>query len=417
MSLLALLVAAQITNVADASDENHPLEIDVEATFLHLRSDTTIARERAAPSGIQLGDELQHTRKLDALELRLAVGLWHDLELHVVAPYALWDAQDWSALPGSTLASNTISVSGCGAPGSCTTTQPIGVVPGKSRRGGFFDPSIGIAWSPVNEEREARPRPGLFPQPTSAATWTVGVDYTVPLGGKVDDPSRALVGTSRPEERQAHVLTAWTAFSRRFGIVEPYLKLEGSAPFASSKAYDNCSHPELLADVAAANCAGAWKGATGYRPPYEAALTAGSELIAFEDRAADRRFSVDLRAGVRWHGPSRGYTQVSDLLGKLTWADEYVTTTGQLAVYGRIARWLHLRVAGLVGRDSAHFVTDEDVGEDKDGDGRITISQGTGAPAPDQNPNYDFRVDQPGRRLRAEPSLFWGISGTLSLNF
>jgi hypothetical protein len=126
---------------------------------------------------------------------------------------------------------------------------------------------------------------------------------------------------------------------------------------------------------------------------------------------------VDLRAGVRWHGPSRGYTQVSDLLGKLTWADEYVTTTGQLAVYGRIARWLHLRVAGLVGRDSAHFVTDEDVGEDKDGDGRITISQGTGAPAPDQNPNYDFRVDQPGRRLRAEPSLFWGISGTLSLNF
>ncbi|TMA14929.1 MAG: hypothetical protein E6J84_10660, partial [Deltaproteobacteria bacterium] len=104
MSLLALLIAAQITNVADAADEKHPLEIDVEATFLHLRSDTTIARERATPGGIQLGDELQHTRKLDALELRLAVGIWHDLEVHVVAPYALWDAQDWSALAGSTLA-------------------------------------------------------------------------------------------------------------------------------------------------------------------------------------------------------------------------------------------------------------------------------------------------------------------------
>ena len=417
MSLLALLIAAQITNVADAQDEKHPLEIDVEATWLHLRSDTTIARERSSASGIQLGDELQQTRKLDAVELRLAMGLWHDLELHVVAPYALWDAQDWSALPGSTLASNTISVSGCGAPGSFTTPQPLGVVPGKSRRSGFFDPTIGLAWSPVNEERDARPRAGLFPQATAVATWTVGIDYTVPLGGKVDDPAHALVGTSRPEERQAHVLTAWTAFSRRFGVLDPYLKLEGSAPFATGKAYDNCLHPELLSDVAVANCSGPWKGETGYRPPYEGAITAGSEWVAFEDRAADRRFSVDLRAGVRWHGPSRGYTQVTDLLGKLSSADEYVTTTGQLALYGRIARWLHLRVAGLVGRDSAHFLTDESIGEDKDGDGKITISQGTGAPAPDQNPNYDFRVDQPGRRLRAEPSLFWGVSGTLSLNF
>jgi len=67
--------------------------------------------------------------------------------------------------------------------------------------------------------------------------------------------------------------------------------------------------------------------------------------------------------------------------------------------------------------DSAHFLTHEDIGEDKDGDGVVTISQGTGISAPDQNPNYDFRLDQPGRRLRAEASLFWGVSGTLSLNF
>ena len=417
MILFALLIAAQITNVADAQDEKHPLEVDVELTWMHLRSDTTITRERPTPSGIQLGDELQHTRKLDALELRLAVGLWHDLELHVVAPYALWDAQDWSALAGGTLATNTISVSGCGAPGSCTTTQPIGVVPGRSRRSGFFDPSIGIAWSPVNEEREALPRPGLYPQPSAVATWTVGIDYTVPVGGRVDDPTLALAGTGRPEERQAHVITAWTAFSRRLAMLEPYLKLEGSAPFASGKAYDNCRHPELLADVAAVNCGGSWKGETGYRPPFEAAISAGAELVAVEDRAADRRFSLDLRGGVRWHGASRGYTQVTDMLGKLTWADEYVTATGQLALYGRIARWLQLRVAGLVGKDSAHFLTDEVIGEDKDRDGKITISQGTGAPAPDQNPNYDFRLDQPGHRLRAEPALFWGVSGTLAINF
>ena len=417
MILIAFLIAAQITTVADAGDEKRPFELDVEATYTHLRADTRITRERSTAGGIQLDNELQHTRTLDAMELRIVAGLWHDLELHILAPFALRDVQQWYALPGGTLAANTIDISGCAAPGRCTAVQPIGVVPGRSTRSGFFDPTIGVGWSPVNEEREWRPGSELFPDAPPVATWVLGVDYTVPLGGKVDDPTRALAGASRPEERQAHVLTAWTAFSKRFRKLEPYFKLEGSAPFPSGKAYDNCKHPELLADVAAANCAGAWKGQTGYRPPWEAAATVGSEVVASEDRARDRRFSFDVRAGLRWHGPSRGYTQVTDLLGKLTYADEYVTGTAQLAFYGRMTRWFNFRVAGLIGMDTSHLITHEDVGEDKNGDGAITISQGSGAPAPDQNPNYDFRLDQPGRRLRAEPALFWGVSGTVSLNF
>ncbi len=45
------------------------------------------------------------------------------------------------------------------------------------------------------------------------------------------------------------------------------------------------------------------------------------------------------------------------------------------------------------------------------------LSGGSGAPAPHQNPLYDFRVDPVGRRLRAEPAVTWGIAGNLSLNF
>ena len=43
--LLALLLAAQITSVADAGDERHPLQLDVEATYLHGRQETRITRE------------------------------------------------------------------------------------------------------------------------------------------------------------------------------------------------------------------------------------------------------------------------------------------------------------------------------------------------------------------------------------
>ena len=417
--------AARITDVADAADERHPLEVDLEATYTHLRSLTTLTREQTAGDGsVQLNDELKHVHTVDALDLRLAFGIWHDLELHAFAPLYLRDLQSWSlAGSTSTLSTNTTSISGCAAPGSCTAVQPILPIPGQSQRTGFGDPTVGIAWGPVNEARELRLRPGLFPEGKPVATWVLGFDWTLPLpGGKVSDPSRFGMASASPvtagtESRKAHVLTLWTAFSKRFRVLEPFIAFSASAPFAGKGAYDNCLHPERLADVAAVNCKGAWLGDTGYKPPYQAQATLGAELVAAEDLKGDQRLSFEVRGDLRWHSAARDYTQVTDALGKLTYADEYLTTTGTLGLYGRVARWLHLRVYGSVAVDSAHFLTHEDIADDKLHDGKIVISGGSGQPAPDQNPNYDFRLDPAGRRLRAEPSVTYGIAGTLSLNF
>lgn len=406
--IVALLLAAQITNVADAADEKHPLEVDLEAEYVHLRAQTTISREN-------VGDVLQHVRVLDAINLRLAVGIWHDLELHAMAPLSLQDTQTWHPLAGApSLSGNTISVSGCRGT-LCGPVQPILPVDGESKRNGFFQPTFGIAWAPINEERQESPRPELFPEGHAYSTWALGVDYTAPIGNRLDDPSRwgfnGSPGTGG-EIRKVHVITLWTAFSKRFRVLEPYLRLSGSLPFAAGGAYDNCSHPQLLSEVATANCtAGPWAGKTGYKPPFEGGATLGAELVAAE--GSDQRLSFDVRGDVTWHGQQRGYTQVSDALGKLTYSDEYVTTAGTVGIYGRVARWFHMRVYGQLGVDSAHFLTHEDVA-DKNG---AFISEGTGASAPDQNPNYDFRVDQVGRRLRAEPTMFWGVAGTMSLNF
>ena len=416
--------AARITDVADAGDEKHPLEVDLEATYTHLRSLTTITREQPTAGGTQLNDELKYVRTVDALDLRLAIGLWHDLELHAFAPLFLRDLQSWGAAGGAgTLGTNTTSISGCGRAGSCTAVQPILPIPGQSQRAGFGDPTVGIAWGPINEERELRLKPELFPEGKPLATWVIGFDWTLPLpGGKVSDPSHfgaasgSAVGAGT-ESRKANVFTLWTAFSKRFHVLEPFIGFSASAPFAAKGAYDNCAHPELLADVAAANCKGAWAGETGYKPPWEAQATLGAELVAAEDLKGDQRLSFEVRGDMRWHGPGRDYTQVADALGKLTYADEYVTTMGTLGLYGRLARWMHLRIYGSVAVDSAHFLTHEGIGDDKNHNGNIVISGGNGLPAPDQNPNYDFRLDQVGRRLRAEPSVTYGLAGTLSLDF
>ena len=423
------VLAAHVTDVADAADEKHPLEVDLDVTFDHSHSDTRITREQSTAGGILLVDELRHLRTVDELGFRLNVGLWHDLELHVLAPLVVKDQQDWgyavvggtSVEGASTLKNNHTSISGCGSPGACdpsAAATPIVTVPGTSQRKGLRDPTIGIAWGPVNEQRELKLRPELFPPDHPVSTWVVGFDYTLPLGN-VDDPS-AFVSTTPGtgnEARKAHVFTLWTAFSKRYKVVEPYFKLSASAPVASKSAYDNCANPQLLADVAQANCAGAWNGQTGYKPPFYGSFWLGSEFVALEDTRSDQRLSFDVRGTVDYHGPGRDYSQITDALGKLTYVDEYMTVTGQLGLYGRLARWLHARVYGTIGFDTAHIITHEDIGDDKDHDGKITLSAGSGRPAPDQNPLYDFRLDQVGRRLRAEPSLIWGIAGSLALNF
>ncbi len=431
------LVAAEVTEVADAMDERHALEVDLDVTYLHLHKDSKITRESLQPNGtIGLVDELSHSQSIDQLGFRLGIGLWHDLELHVIAPLVLADEQSWGFAPGttaatSTIANNTVDISGCLSAGSCAAVKSIFPVTGKSSRSGFADPTLGIAWGPINEEREVQLHPELYPPGRPVSTWVIAFDYTLPLPGPLNDPSKfgaasdASLTTPHATERlKAHVFTLWTAFSKRFTVANPYVVFRASAPVAikgsgpGDGAYDNCWHPEQLSDVATANCADPnWKGLTGYLPPYEGSFTLGTELVFFENGKSRQKLALDVHGEVRYTGPGRTYSQLSDALGKLTYTDEFVTGTASVGLYARAASWLRARVTGLLAVDSAHFLTAEPIGRDFNGDGHISLANGNGKVAPEQSPTYDFRIDQPGRRLRAESVMTWGVTGTVALSF
>jgi hypothetical protein len=421
--------AAEVTEVADAFDEKKPFEIDLRFDYRHLKRDTKLSRENLQDGSVFLVDELQHSQTVDELAFRLAVGVFHDLEVHVLAPLVLRELQTWdyatvngvSVAGASTLRNNRIDISGCLAP--CAAVSPIVQAPGRSLRGGFRDPTVGVAWAPINEERERALRPELYPPGKAVSTWVLAFDYTLPLPGDVDDPS--MIAAARGHElRKAHVFTLWTAFSKRFRVADPYLVVRASAPLPLKSsgrgdgAYQNCWHPEKLSDVATANCAdSAWKNQTGYSPPYEGGFTLGTELVLHEEPTARQKVVIDVRGDVRYVGQQRGYTQITDALGKLTYAEEFVAAAGSIGVNARAARWFQARVAGSLGVESPHFITSEAIGKDLNGDGRITLSNGTASGSLEQSPTYDFRLDQVGRRLRAERALVWGISGTLVLSF
>src|SRR5690349_1792535 len=324
-------LAAQVTDVASALEEDRPFELDLQTTFQHRRDSTRIRRENLQGGATVLVDELQHDRTLDQFDFRIAAGLYRGLELHVIAPFVLRDSQDWdyatvngvSVAPTSTLANNTISISGCGSPGSCTTTQPIVVSPGHSQRSGLRDPTVGLAWAIVDEGRELRLRPDLYPPGTPVATWVVGLDYTFPVPGRIDDPSAfgpsAAAGNSisTKEYRRAHVLSAWTAFSKRFRVADPYVLVRGTVGFPVKGAFDNCANPAALSDVAPANCGSLpWQDQARYQPPVQVGLALGSEFVLGEDPLAGQKIALDVRGDVTWFSAGRDYSPVSDMLGK-----------------------------------------------------------------------------------------------------
>ena len=76
---------------------------------------------------------------------------------------------------------------------------------------------------------------------------------------------------STRELKRAHVFSGWTAFSKRFRTLDPYVLLRGSAAVPVRGAYDNCANLGRLSEVAPANCASpAWQNQARYQPPWQA---------------------------------------------------------------------------------------------------------------------------------------------------
>ncbi len=200
------------------------------------------------------------------------------------------------------------------------------------------------------------------------------------------------------------MFSPWTAYSIRYRVLNPYFSLRATLPLAvQGSAYDNCSNYQLLADVATMDCPQAqtgngattnaaaiadWQGDTGYKPAFTGEFKLGTEFVVAEDPSGHQKFAFDLNAVTTWFSPARDYSMVSDALGKLTYEDEHITSIGTFGIYGRVARWLHFRVSGSLGFDTPHFLTDESIGKDLNGDGVVTISRG-----------------RPQQERRAEPAL------------
>lgn len=468
--------AAEITRVASSGDPKNPFDLDFHIGFWRLDKQAKITREAGAcitcdgmDSRTDL-NELRFERSRNEMPLRLAVGLWNDLEIHLATSIVFNDDRSWRYLTDTTDSNSTIANNcldkrfGNGVGGLFSPTCPDNVgaipldqrrifeVPRKVFRGGLDDITLGVAWAPLSDKRDdTKPK------------WVLGFDYHLPTA----DPTDAFLSYDSSESRRekigdkVHKFDVWFALSKRLGQFDPYFKVFAQLPRRAPKYYSNCDHAWGLANDARApaddatgvltadgngkrflsypeNCGdGPWdRVETGIKAPYIGGFQFGSEFYAYDDPERFQRVAVDLQLGTTYFSEGRYYNELSDALRKQLYTQDHFQLGGKLSLHARAAEYVALRLTVGLFYETEHFLTMEAIGKDRKrpaggqpgdcilpvpppgtadscGNNRVDLDNA----GREINPNFDFRYDLPGRRFRISEIRVLYLMATGVVNF
>jgi hypothetical protein len=413
--------AAEVTRVATAADPGNPIDVDLSIRWDRLERSGLISREWTVGGEIEDVPQLRFTQKATAIVPRIAVGVYRDLELHAEIPYVLADDMGWryaevGGIPADvagldTIQDNDVTPSGevCPTPGTCPLF-PVGGGTTVYHGGKAGDLLVGITWAILSDERDdTKPK------------WIVGLDLTFPTATRYDPVAGR---TGRPDWSSPHVNAAdpgpfgqklwrWdlsTALSRRMGAFDPYVKGHVTIQRRGSDLYSNCENalalqaavPEQGPSWMFANCAAFDEDASA-RPPYLLGLLVGAELVPYENAAAGKKVTIDLRLSADYTSPARWYNELTDASGRIHWTEDYATVSALFGLRFKASEFVALEAQTSIGTQTAHFITGEYLGRVRGEDPGPPYDETN----PALNPNFDWRYDSPGRRFRvSEVSLF-----------
>jgi hypothetical protein len=455
---LALAPAAQaalVTQVASGGEKDKAVAVNLDLQWTYFLESGAITRQfyDTKSSTSYQADELNYTRATNVLNLAAHFGVARDFELHVNLPWVVQDAQYWqyavvkgvSVQGSSTIQNNQRNahndcINGTDANGNCTgPPTPLFPVPGTVYRAGISDPTVGFSWAIFNDARANHLPETWFPPIQDLATWVVGIDYTFPVASVmnpfVTNPGTPNTGSYLPIGLGEHRLDFWTAMSKRVGMFEPFFKLHYLVPFAASNAYNNCyaagkdtnqlvmtnegqtlcgeqnvTVPAATENGQALTLSNPWLGQTGLQPSQVGGVAAGFDFHAFDNKEG-QSLSLSLQLMADYISKGRNYSELSDELHKLTYTDQYFDLGGTLTVDFRFSKYIHWVTTFSLSTYTPHTLTMEVVGQDLNGDQKVTLD------TPEVNPNYDFRIDQPGRQFSITNVSVVGLSTRLTANF
>jgi len=400
------------TDVIDAADELDPYDLNVRLGFRRSKERATLQQQTtgAVPGFVDIAD-WERTRNV--LELGLDLAVYRDVALFARLPLVLVDQRQLrpSGATGPVMA----------YPGD--TAGPLFELPFDSPdRSGLEHLAVGLAFSPMNQGRHRW-------QPT----WTMLLEGRFAIGDLIE-PCAAGTDCDDGVSDGTHAIRFENRLSRRFRYAELYGGLGFHFAWAG-RAEDRFAPGGQLS------------GYVHRRPPMRGFLTAGIEIIPWEERMKWQRLSVDLRATGTYVSEGRDYSQLYDALGTsahpmlttpnyegiqptmgptydleevpfngLTDVQAHGELSGTVAVEMQAAKYVRFRFATTLTYVSPHFITFTDAcntGANPDGPddprigGRFDGSGERIGGCSDGiiDPHYRAIVDAPGQRFRIDDVL------------
>jgi hypothetical protein len=404
--------AAEVTRVATAVDDDTPFVMYLDLSYELAHENSTLFRQWHANGTLTELPELLYRNSDSRLLIDAHIGIYKDMELHYSVPYIFDIDESWSFSNSTSSATSTIANNCINADGTITdpgcplngTSVPLFAVPASSHRHGLGNMTFGLAWAPFTQKKD-----------DTKPDWLLGFDYTAPTATAINPTVPTSTGNPGNVGDGTHQYKFFTALSRRYGPAEPYVKVQYSFPFQGPGYYSNCQNLSAGDSAAPGNCfQGPWtKSETGIKMPQVGMAEFGVELSPYREPNGPGHFTIDLRGVVNYIGPGRYYNELSYQMTKLLWTDDYAQIGGRLGLIAQASSWVAFKLYTGILYNTEHTITNEAPGKDISGTGSVNLTQGS----LDINPNFDYRVDAPGRQFRVNDSFLFELKATISLIF
>lgn len=398
--------AAELTRIASSFEENDPFSAFFTVGFERTQEKAKLVREQhqqREDGSFDLVDasEVFYKSVDSRLNFDAQIGLYRDLEFRIGLPIVFSLNESYRYVSGtddsnSSITNNCLQANGDLTDPNCPAVgaSPLFPVPLDVFRGGVGNLRLGFSYAFFNQKRdETKP------------TWIVSFDYEAPTAALLNPT----VSTSRDDRGnigdKTHRYTFATALSRRMGAADPYFRLWYTLPFKGPGWYSNCDNPDprRMANPDFCNTDVWSRAETGILPAHRAGIVMGTELVAFDEPEDFQKFAIDVRAIANYVSEGRYYNPLSGALNKLLYTGDYAQVGGRLGLVANAAEYFNLLASGTFLYNTDRFLTDEEIGKDVDGNGRIQLDEN---PA-EISPTFDYRIDTVSRRFRtAENYVF-----------
>jgi hypothetical protein len=404
--------AAEVTRVATAAEDDTPFLMYLDLSFDWNVQNASLFRQWHSGGNLVDLPELRYQNLDTRLLIDAHIGIYKDMEFHYSVPYIFDESESWKYSSATSLGTSTVNNSCLNADGTLIdpgcpgngTAVPLFTVPNTSHRHGLGNMTFGVAWAPFTQKKD-----------DTKPDWLIGFDWTAPTAAVLNPTVRTTAGNPGNVGDGEHEYKFFTALSRRYGPVEPYIKVSYSFPFQGPGYYSNCKNLTAADSAAPGNCfQGPWSySETGVKMPQVGQSEFGVELSPYREPNGTGRFTIDLRGVVNYIGPGRYYDELSYQMGKLLWADDYAQLGGRIGLITQASAWITFKLYTGLLYNTEHAITNESTGKDLSGTGSVNLTPGS----LDINPNFDYRVDAPGRQFRASDAFLFDLKATVTLMF